>query len=231
MLSVQAPRKERDADNDTDLDLYISGEHNGSIPGYLSSALYMNNNDNTYSLNNSAIPNDFAISYSNAIGDTDNDGYPEIAVNNVNDDNISLWKNNTNNTNNWLKVKLEGTQSNKNGVGSLIEISTNGDKQYRYTLCGEGYLSQNSGTEFFGLAERTEVDYVKVNWLSGVEDIIFDVNANQTLNIVEGSALSTTEHDTIAKFLFYPNPVNNTLTLKAQKNIHYFHQRCLPALR
>ena len=208
-----------DADNDTDLDLYISGEHNGSIPGYLSSAFYINNNDDTYNLNNSAIPNDFAISYSNAIGDTDNDGYPEIAVNNVNHNNISLWKNNTNTINNWLKVKLEGTQSNKNGVGSLIEISTNGYKQYRYTHCGEGYLSQNSGTEFFGLAERTEVDYVKVKWLSGVEDIIYNVNANQTLNIVEGSVLSSTENDPIVRFLYYPNPVNNILKLKAQKNI------------
>ena len=60
---------------------------------------------------------------------------PEIVVNNINHDNIFLWKNTSTSSNNWLKVKLEGTQSNRDAVGSLIEISVNGQKQYRYTLC------------------------------------------------------------------------------------------------
>ncbi len=214
-----------DADNDSDLDLYVSAEHNGSIPGYLSSAFYESNNDETFNLNNAAVPNDLAISYSNAIGDTDNDGYPEIAVNNINHDNIFLWKNNTNNTNNWLKVKLEGTQSNKNGIGSVIEISTNGDKQYRYTLCGEGYLSQNSATEFFGLGTRTEIDYVKVKWLSGVEDVIFNVNANQQLNITEGSTLSINDNS-LHTVKIYPNPVINSFNIESKnliKNIEIYN--------
>lgn len=207
-----------DADNDRDLDLYVSAEHNGSISGYLSSALYVNNNDGTFSINNAAVPGDLAISYSNAIGDTDNDGYPEIVVNNINHDNIFLWKNNTINGNNWLKVKLEGTQSNKNGIGSLIEINVNGEKQYRYTLCGEGYLSQNSATEFFGLGDGSVVDYIKVKWLSGVEDIIFNVNANQQLHIVEGSTLSL-EEELSNTVKIYPNPVKNNLNIKANSSI------------
>ncbi|WP_420912081.1 ASPIC/UnbV domain-containing protein [Psychroserpens jangbogonensis] len=48
-------------------------------------------------------------------------------------------------------------------MGSFIEISINGNKQYRYTVAGEGYLSQNSNTEFFGLADNSVIDYVKVN--------------------------------------------------------------------
>ncbi|MFP4845801.1 FG-GAP-like repeat-containing protein [Winogradskyella sp. PE311] len=207
-----------DADNDSDLDLYVSGEHNGSVPGYLSSAFYENYNDGTFNLDNSVIPNDLAISYSNAIGDTDNDGLPEIAVNNINHDNIFVWKNNTVTSNNWLKIKLQGTQSNRNGVGSLIEISINGQKQYRYTLCGEGYLSQNSATEFFGLGNEMNVDYVKVKWLSGIEDIIYDINANQLLNIVERSTLSI--NDNIKNtFKIFPNPVSSELTVKSDSSI------------
>lgn len=202
-----------DAENDGDLDLYVSGEHNGSVSGYLSSAFYENYNDGTFNLNNGAIPNDLAISYSNAIGDTDNDGYPEIAVNNINHDNIFVWKNNSPSTNNWLKIKLEGTISNRNGVGSLIEISINGNKQYRYTLCGEGYLSQNSATEFFGLGSEMNIDYVKVKWLSGFEDVIYDINANQLLNIVERSTLSTKD-DLKTKLEVYPNPVSSFVSIK-----------------
>jgi len=207
-----------DADNDSDLDLYVSGEHNGIFSDLLSSAFYESNNDGTFNLSNHAVPNDMAISFSNAIGDTDNDGYPEMVVNNINHSNIYLWKNNTATTNNWLKIKLEGTQSNRNGIGSRIEISANGTKQYRYTLCGEGYLAQNSATEIFGLGSAENVDYVKVKWLSGAEDIVYNVNVNQLLNIVEGSTLSLSDQ-TLGNVTTYPNPVLNELYLKGSKSI------------
>lgn len=207
-----------DADNDTDLDLYVSCEHSGLVPGYLSSAFYENLGNGTFDIDNSAVPNDLAISYSNAIGDLNNDGYSDIVVNNINHANIFLWKNDANTSNNWLKVKLEGTQSNRNGIGSLIEISINGQKQYRYTLCGEGYLSQNSGTEIFGVGQRGIIDYVKVKWLSGVEDIIYNVNVNQTLNIIEGSTLSINDNQ-ISTVNVFPNPVNNKLTLQGKTTL------------
>ncbi|MDH7914033.1 FG-GAP-like repeat-containing protein [Winogradskyella sp. SYSU M77433] len=205
-----------DADNDKDLDLYISGETDGSNPEYLSSAFYINNNDGTFSLNNASVPNDFANSYSNAIGDLDNDGYSEIAVNHINHTNISLWKNiSQENNNNWLKIKLEGTIGNRNGIGSLVEISINGEKQYRYTLCGEGYLSQNSATEIFGLGNDLQVDYVKVKWLSGVEDILYNVSANQQLNITEASTLSLDPYSN-TNFLIFPNPVKNIIYVNSK---------------
>ena len=202
-----------DAENDGDLDIYVSAEHDGTVSGYLSSALFTNNNDE-YILENEAIPDDYAISYSNAIGDIDNDGYPEILVNNINHDNIFLWKNNSNNTNNWLKVKLEGTISNRNGVGSMIEISVNGEKQYRYTLIGEGYLSQNSASEIFGIGDATVIDYVKVNWLSGTEDIFYSVSPNQNLKIVEGSSLSIEESNT-SEIKLFPIPTTEILNIES----------------
>lgn len=207
-----------DADNDMDLDLYVSGEGNGALPQFLSSAFYENVNPLYFQLYNNAIPDDYAYSYGNATGDTDNDGYPEIVVNNITHDNIFLWKNNTPNTNNWLKVKLEGTQSNRNGIGSFIEISINGTKQYRYTLCGEGYLSQNSATEIFGLGDATIIDYVKVKWLSGIEDVLYNVNANQQLNITEGAALSL-DDTRLHTVVVYPNPVQNELHIKGVSSI------------
>ena len=119
--------------------------------------------------------------------DINNDGKPEIVV--VNDtDNNFLWQNNTSNQNNWLKVKLEGVISNRDGIGNTIEKTTNGQSQYRYTLAGEGYLSQNSFYEFFGMGNATEVDYVKVTWTAtGESEIINNIAANQAIIIKEGS--------------------------------------------
>jgi len=205
-----------DADNDKDLDLYVSGEGNGTVSPFLSSAFYENINSSLFQLNNNAVPGDFAYNYGNATGDVDNDGYPEIVVNNIDHENIFLWKNTTNTSNNWLKVKLEGTTSNRNGIGSFIEISINANKQYRYTCLGEGYLSQNSATEQFGLGTETIVDYVKVKWLSGIEDIFYNVSPNQTMNIIEGSSLSIDEQN-LNTLKYYPNPSNGKLTIESKQ--------------
>lgn len=197
-----------DADNDTLLDLYVSGGFDGSIGSFLSAAFYHQQNDETFVIpQNIGFENDTRKSFSNAIGDINNDGKPDIIVCNDTENNF-LWENKTTNTNNWLKVKLEGVTTNRDGIGNTIEIFINGRSQYRYTLAGEGYISQNSYHEFFGLGEATEVDYVKVTWTgTNTEDIIYDVNANQSITIKEGiGVLTSNDIQTNSLFSLYPNP-------------------------
>lgn len=201
-----------DADNDTDLDLYVSGMTDGTN-GWLPSAFYENSN-NLFTIPVTAgFANDTAESYANATGDFNNDGYPDIIVMNDMDNNF-LWENTSSQSNNWLKVKLEGTTSNRDGIGSKIEISINGQKQYRYTVCGEGYLGQNSDSEIFGLGSAATVDYVKVTWLSGIVDILNNVSANQSLNIIENSTLSSKKFG-IHNFTTYPNPSTGVVNIKS----------------
>lgn len=200
-----------DADNDTLLDLYVSGGFDGSIGSFLSAAFYHQQNDGTFVIpQNIGFENDTRKSFSNAIGDINNDGKPDIIVCNDTENNF-LWENKTTNTNNWLKVKLEGVTTNRDGIGNTIEIFINGRSQYRYTLAGEGYISQNSYHEFFGLGEATEVDYVKVTWTgTNTEDIIYDVNANQSITIKEGiGVLTSNDIQTNSLFSLYPNPSND----------------------
>ncbi|WP_299766752.1 FG-GAP-like repeat-containing protein [uncultured Dokdonia sp.] len=202
-----------DALNNTYKDVYVSGSVNGA-DGRLSSALYLNDGLGNYTIStNTGIEEDSFISYSNAIGDIQNDGLQDIVVINADNDPISLWNNTSTTDNNWLKITLEGTTSNKMGIGSKIKVGIEDNVYYGYTLCGEGYMNQNSNAEFFGLGDATTVDYIEVTWLSGMIDRIEDIDANQTINIIEGSNPLDTESFNISNFDIYPNPTSDTFNI------------------
>lgn len=204
-----------DADNDMDIDLYVSGSLDGSTAGFLSAAFYENLGNETFFIpTNAGFYGDTRESYSNAIADLNKDGLVDIVVNNGGNMDIYVWNNETNTTNNWLKVTLEGSQSNRDGIGAVIEISINNNKQYRYTHSGEGYLSQNSTTKYFGLGNATIIDYVKVTWLSGLVDVLYDINPNQNLQIIEGSTLSLNS-SRINKVRLKTNPVDDALIVQS----------------
>ena len=208
-----------DADNDGLLDIYVSSSENGN-GSLISSAFYHQQTDETF-----IIPQDIGFnidlreSYSNAIGDINNDGKPEIVVGNDTENNF-LWQNNTSNENNWLKVKLEGVVSNKDGIGNTIEINIDGESQYRYTLAGEGYLSQNSFYEFFGTGLSNIVDYLKVTWTAtGVTETFNNIEANQSITIKEGIGILSNNNYTIEGLLsIYPNPSNDGVFKLSVKN-------------
>lgn len=210
-----------DADNDADLDLYVSSNMDGNIINRLPSAFYENQDNNTYLIpSNIGFANDTRVSFSNAIGDFNDDGFPDIVVMNDTDNNF-LWENTTSNSNNWLKIKLQGVTSNRDGIGSKIEVFVNGKSQYRYTLSGEGYLGQNSNTEFFGVGKATIIDYVKVTWLSGTVDILNNKTPNQTFTIVENSTLSSEEFEA-NNFVVFPNPSYGIINIKSVISQNYF---------
>lgn len=200
-----------DALNNTHKDLYVSGSLNGGDDRF-SSALYINDGTQNYTVTtNTGIEDDTFVSYSNAIGDIQNDGLQDIVVINASSQPISLWNNTSTTENNWLKIKLEGTTSNRMGIGSRIKLGIGDNVYYGYTLCGEGYMNQNSATELFGLGEATTVDYIEVTWLSGIIDRIENIDPNQSITMVEGSNPLSTEEFLTQEITVYPNPTKNSV--------------------
>jgi hypothetical protein len=209
-----------DADNDTDLDLYVSSMINDPNSGLLTTGFYQCNTGYSYVISSTAgFVNDTNTSFSNAIGDINNDGYQDFIVANQAPENHSLWRN-TGGTNNWIKVKLDGILSNKAGIGSRIKATINGHEMYRYVLCGEAFLGQNSATEIFGIGTDTTIDMLEVFWSSGITDTYTNLTSNQLLTVTEGSTLGINEENA-EKFSVYPNPASDYIVVSTTLSESY----------
>jgi hypothetical protein len=173
-----------DADNDGDLDLYVSGSKAGANEN--SSTFFRNEGNGGFIEPNAGFSGDTVSSFNNAVGDFNNDGYPDIFVLNVTPHHAQIWQNGGGDAN-WLKVKLQGYWSNRDGVGSKIECFTNGEYQMRYTHAGYAFMGQNSDTEIIGLGNQTTVDSIRITWTTGHVDRLYNVSANQKITVIEGS--------------------------------------------
>jgi enediyne biosynthesis protein E4 len=121
-----------------------------------------------------------------AIGDFDNDGNLDVAINCVNDI-PQLLHCESALKHNWLKVKTVGTKSNRSGIGARVFCKPAGEHQQMDEVrSGGSYLSQSDLRLHFGLNKATKAD-VEVHWPSGVVDEIKGVAANSLLTVVEGS--------------------------------------------
>lgn len=175
-----------DCDNDADLDLYVSCHQ----PTFETpNALYINDGFGTFSEpyfeTGGLDAKDTLQSFANALGDFNNDGFMDIVVSGNMENSFMLWENQGQPDNNWIKIELEGTVSNRDGIGSWIEVHAGGKKQVCYTHCGEAYLGQNSSSKIVGVGNETTIDSVVVRWLSGIVNKTYNVAANQKLTLIE----------------------------------------------
>lgn len=175
-----------DADRDGLQDLHICSTPHINLPGQ--NFLYRNYGDFFIpATENAGIESDGGWSRASAVADFNGDGLADMAICKSAPSISSVWSA-VPNSNHWLKVTLEGVASNRDGVSSWIDCYTAGNRQSRYTYCGEGYLGQNSFSEFFGLGSSVMVDSLVVSWPSGVVDRWFNIPANQQLFLVEGTS-------------------------------------------
>ncbi len=198
-----------DYDNDGDLDLYISVS--GGSPDRIN-VLFRNNGNNTFTkMTGIGLDNDDFQSYGNAIGDFNNDGYCDITVLNEGDP-CTLWRN-SGGTNKWIKIKLQGIYSNREGVGSVIEIFRGNTKFIRTVNCGQSYCSQNSLTPPIGVGNVSTIDSIKIKWPSGAQNTVSNVSVNQTITILENPPIGINPlgNSIPANYKLhqnYPNPFN-----------------------
>jgi hypothetical protein len=136
------------------------------------------------------------------VGDLNNDGTLDVL-------NGSTIRMGVPNGNNWLKVRLQGMVSNKNGIGARVGVVSPSFNQSRDVKAGDGFRYMSSITAHFGLGGDTQVQTVLVCWPSGILDVIHDVPVNSTLTVVEGLSTGVTAREPDATLMLHPNPAGD----------------------
>lgn len=176
-----------DYDLDGDQDLYVSD----MIAGDTSRNTLFENVDTAFISHSPAFAGDTLMSLSHAIADFNGDGHYDIVSPNQHPFALQFWQSSNANSNHWVKISLEGVVSNRDAIGTWIEVHADGGTQYRYTHCGGSYLAQNGSHEIFGLAQDTLIDTLVLRWNSGHRDTLFDLGVNQVYHFVEGLSVQT----------------------------------------
>jgi len=177
--------------------------------GYLdimgnSNTIFLNNGDMTFT--------PVAAPFSSAsIADLNNDGFLDafragnIHYNDAND-------------NNWIVVNTQGVESNRNGIGARVEITSALGTQIRDVRSGEGFRYMSTLNTHFGIGSDTEIDELVIKWPSGIVDVITNPDVNTAHLIIEGQTLGVDEN-TLTNISLSPNPAKNLITINYSENL------------
>ena len=180
-----------DFDNDMDIDLYLV---RSSSAGNLINRLYENQGNGTFIQHPNAGGAEGSMEgkgQSATMADYDQDGYLDLFVTNgrggypFNNGPDQLFRN-IGSGNNWLQIDLEGTVSNRDGIGARLFATTpDGKTQLRENGGGIRWSQQDQKRIHFGLGQNDKVSELAIYWPSGILQKLTDIKVNQVLHVVE----------------------------------------------
>ena len=119
-----------------------------------------------------------------AVGDFNRDGRVDLVVTALSAP-AEIWINNSPGNKHWLEFALEGTKSNRDGIGAKIKVTAGSKTQYNHMTTASGYASSSAGPVHLGLGEAKQADEVEIRWPSGVLQTLKNVAADQVVTVKE----------------------------------------------
>jgi hypothetical protein len=119
-----------------------------------------------------------------AFGDFNNDGRLDIVVSVINGP-PQLLMNRSTAANHWVILKLIGTKSNRDGLGTKVKITTAQGVQFNVATTAVGYNSSSDKRVHFGLGSITMIDKIELAWPSGIKQVLTNIKADQVITVTE----------------------------------------------
>jgi len=119
-----------------------------------------------------------------AYGDFNHDGKLDVVVTALSSP-AEIWMNDSPGDNHWLELALQGTKSNRDGIGAKIRLMAGGQAQYTHYTTASGYASSSAGPVHFGLGSAKVVDEIEIRWPSGTVQTLKNVQADRIMKVVE----------------------------------------------
>jgi hypothetical protein len=128
-----------------------------------------------------------------AYGDVNNDGRLDLLLA-TNGGPVYLFENDFTGSpaaaNKSVRMKLTGTKSNRDGIGTVVKLTAGGESQSEMLRSGFSYLSASELVLTFGLALHDHADSIEIRWPSGQVDKLANVAAGQTITVTEGKGIT-----------------------------------------
>ena len=122
-----------------------------------------------------------------AIGDIDNDGRIDAVVS-TNGGPAHILLNKTVTSNHWITLHLTGHKSNRDGIGSVVKLTTPQGSQWVTATTASGYLSSSDPRVHFGLGTSPVATSIEIHWPSGIVQTLTDVKGDRQIQVDEPAA-------------------------------------------
>jgi hypothetical protein len=119
-----------------------------------------------------------------AVGDLNGDGRLDVVVTAIGAP-AEVWLNDSLGGRHWLAFELQGTKSNRDGIGARIKVTAGGVVQYNHVSFAAGYASSSAGPTHFGLGASKSADLVEIRWPSGITQELRNVSADVVVKVKE----------------------------------------------